>query len=143
MRTFLTVTLLLASAGFVDAQGNQPNQTDTGEGQILLVFPDRTAEEFTDDMRGRIGPLASEWHAARGGVEIPFDSSDLARMFEDFVGNLQSIFNTASSVTGNYKVDQIEINVGINGEGKVTWVLGGASVGADVAVKLILRRSNP
>ena len=140
IRTILIMALFLASAGSVDAQGNEPIQTSSAEDQLLLIFPDRTAEEF-------IGTWSTSF-PREGGART--DSSRyeglvnpgvLADALGDFLNNLQPILDRATSITGEYALDQIEINVGINGSGKVGIIMSG-TVGAEVGLKLVLRQSD-
>ena len=140
MRTILMMALFLASTGSVDAQGNEPIQTGLGEDQLLLIFPGRTAEEFTGTWsipypRDARALLESDRY------EALVDPDVLANALNDFVGNLQPMLDSVSSITGEYAVDQIEINVGINGAGKVGIFVTG-TVGAEIGLKLVLRKSD-
>ena len=157
MRTVLTILLLLVSVAGVDAQTQrQPDEQASADEQIWLIFPGRTVESLAADwMTDPTGAItgAGPRTAPRGNsaerlnfdrsLEVSANPQLLASEFKRFVSSLQSVFTAASSVTGDYAVDQIELNVSITAEGKLGIIVASGSYGAEAGLKVILRRVNP
>jgi hypothetical protein len=105
--------------------------------QTIVIFNAATATLGTDgrpiQARGVVEKLQE---AAEVGVE------QLERNFTTFVTGVAHILNKAQNMTGEFKIDKVEIEVMVTADGKVG--LAGSSVGLSgkSSLKLILCRES-
>ena len=137
MHVFIATTiLLLVLAGPAAAQ----------DGQIWFIFPDRTESDFSGDWATTIrsterstAPNQFGRADSRVDSEVAINPDTLADAAADFVQTLSPVLASVSELSGEYMVEQIELNVSITGEGKIG-IFTTATVGGEAGIKLILRR---
>jgi hypothetical protein len=69
------------------------------------------------------------------------DSVTLSKNLKDFLQNLQPVLDEATSLPGNFKINEIELNLAISAEGSIK-LIGEFSAGFQTSITLKLSRAS-
>ena len=140
MRVKATMLLLLLVPGQLHSQSNQSGQQPADERNIPLILVGRPADHAAE-LWSRSGLLVPGADGLPSYREASVAADFLAASMSDLVGSLQPALDELSSLTGDFAIEQIEMDVGINSEGKIGVWFAEGSVGTQAGIRLIFRRS--
>lgn len=107
---------------------------ETEESQQMLVVTGELKSNSKAVERGLTDVLRSPYTAA-------IDVSVLQKNLQQFFRQLREILESGADEVGAFSLSQVEIAAQISAEGKVSLLGSGGSVGAQGALKFVLKRT--
>lgn len=138
MRHSLVFALFLTIAGIAHSEDQPPESTSSDAEEIPLILIGRTEDQVSGDWARYIVPPVPGFPTGSPRSDIAVQKGHLTTAFKTAVDQIQPILNTISSVQGDYVVDQVEVFVTLNAEGRIAILLG--SFGGEAGIKLVFRR---